>query len=82
MEFALWILFGALAGWLTSMIMQTDPEQSTLADISIGVMGALVGGFIMNLLGAPGNTGFNLYSLAVAMLGSIILLAVVRAFRT
>ncbi len=79
-EFVMWIVFGAMAGWIASMIMHE--EQGPIFDIIVGVMGALVGGFVITILGGPGTVGFNLYSLIVAMLGSVILLAVVRAFRT
>lgn len=81
MGILLWILFGALAGWLASILMKTDWEQGTLLDIVVGIVGAVVGGFIMNFFGQPGVTGFNLYSLIVAVIGAIVLLFLVRALR-
>lgn len=81
MEFIMWIIFGAIAGWIASMIMEGDPERGPIFDILIGVIGALVGGFVMNVLGSPSISGFNLYSLTVALLGSVILLAVVKALK-
>lgn len=79
MGILLWILFGAIAGWLASVIMKTNTQQGTLADIIIGILGAVVGGFIMNFFGEAGVTGFNLYSLVVAVVGAIILLALKHA---
>jgi uncharacterized membrane protein YeaQ/YmgE (transglycosylase-associated protein family) len=74
MELLFWIVLGGLAGWLASIIMKTDRQQGLLMNIVLGVIGAIVGGFIMNLLGAPGVTGFNAYSLIVAVIGAVILI--------
>lgn len=74
MNIILWIVFGALAGWLASLIMGTDARQGWLLNVVLGVIGALVGGFIMNAFGAPGVTGFDIYSLLVAILGAVILI--------
>jgi len=81
MGIILWILFGALAGWIASLIMKTDGQQGTFANIAVGIVGALIGGFLMSLLGQSGVTGFNLYSLLVAVLGSVLLLWIVGAAR-
>lgn len=81
MGILLWIIFGALAGWISSIIMKTDHGQGTGADIIMGIIGAVVGGFIMNALGQSGVTGFNLYSLAVAVIGAIIVIYIGRAIR-
>ncbi len=81
LNIVLWILFGALAGWLASVIMGTNASMGAGANIVVGIIGALIGGFIMNALGRSGVTGFNLYSLIVAIIGAIVLLAIVRVFR-
>ncbi len=81
MGLLLWILFGALVGWIASLVMKTDAEQGLLLDIVVGVAGAGVGGFIMSVLGASGVQGFNLYSFLVALLGAVLLIAAVRALR-
>jgi uncharacterized membrane protein YeaQ/YmgE (transglycosylase-associated protein family) len=81
MGLLLWIIFGALAGWIASMVMGTDWEHGALTDIILGILGAIVGGFIMNLLGAAGVTGFNLYSLIVSIIGAIILIYIGRMMR-
>jgi uncharacterized membrane protein YeaQ/YmgE (transglycosylase-associated protein family) len=72
MGIILWIIFGGIAGWLASMLMKTS--HGALGDIVLGIVGALVGGFLMSILGASGVTGFNLYSLIVAVIGSVILI--------
>ncbi len=73
-----WIIFGALAGWIASLIMNTDQEQGALANIVIGIIGAMIGGFIARALGGSGVSGFNLGSLLVAILGSIVLLGLYK----
>jgi len=77
----LWIVFGALAGWIASMIMGRDAQMGALANIVVGIIGAILGGFIMNAFGAQGVTGFNLTSLIVAILGAVVLLFIVGLFR-
>lgn len=72
MNILLWILFGAAAGWLADIIMSSS--HGMLEDIILGIIGAIVGGFIMNSFGQPGVTGFNLYSLLVAVIGAAILI--------
>ncbi len=79
MGILLWIIFGALVGWVASMIMKSG--GGLLWDIVIGIIGAVVGGYIMNLLGYGDVSGFNLYSFLVALLGACILIAIVRAVR-
>jgi uncharacterized membrane protein YeaQ/YmgE (transglycosylase-associated protein family) len=81
MNIILWIIFGALAGWIASIIMGRNAQMGALANIIVGIVGALIGGFIMNAFGAQGVTGFNLTSLIVAILGAIVLLFLVGLFR-
>jgi uncharacterized membrane protein YeaQ/YmgE (transglycosylase-associated protein family) len=80
LDLILWIAFGALVGWIASMIMGTNEEQGAVANIIVGIVGALLGGAIGRALGGPGVTGFNLPSLFIALLGSVILLFFVRMF--
>ena len=80
MNILLWIIFGALAGWIASLIMRTDEEQGALANIIIGIIGAFIGGFIGRMLGGPGVTGFSFGSLILAVLGSVILIFFIRLF--
>ncbi len=76
-----WIIIGALAGWLASMVTGNDGKMGAFANIGVGVIGGLIGGFVMNLLGGTGITGFNLWSLLVAFIGSLILLWIVNKIR-
>jgi uncharacterized membrane protein YeaQ/YmgE (transglycosylase-associated protein family) len=74
------ILFGALVGWIASLIMGTDAKQGALANIALGIIGAMLGSFIAGLIGGNGVTGANISSFAWALLGSVILLGIYRAF--
>ena len=79
MGIILWIVFGALVGWIASMVMESS--GGLVWDIVVGIVGAVIGGFIMSLFGDSGVNGFTLYSFLVALLGACILIAVVRAVR-
>jgi uncharacterized membrane protein YeaQ/YmgE (transglycosylase-associated protein family) len=78
-----WIIIGAIAGWLASIVMRTNRSQGLLADIVVGIVGGLIGGFILNALGVGGAvTGLNLASLLTAFIGAVVLLALLRLFRS
>lgn len=81
MNILLWIVLGGIAGWIASVVMKTREEQGLLMDIVVGIVGAFVGGLLFGLLGGQGVTGFNIYSLLVAIVGAIVLLAIVKAVR-
>jgi uncharacterized membrane protein YeaQ/YmgE (transglycosylase-associated protein family) len=81
MGIILWIIFGALVGWITSMFMGTNQAQGLGQDIVVGIIGALLGGWLMSLVGKVGITGFNVYSFIVAVIGAVILIIVVKALR-
>lgn len=81
MGIILWIIFGAIVGWIASIIMKTDAQQGTILNILVGIVGAVVGGWIMTFFGQSGVTGFNLYSFAVAIIGAVAFIAVFRAIR-
>ncbi len=76
-----WIILGAIAGWLASIIMGVNDRQGCIINIVVGIVGAFIGGLIMNFIGGQGVTGFNLPSLLVAVLGAVVLLAIVRVVR-
>lgn len=76
----LWIVFGALAGWIASIIVGTNRQQGAVGNIVVGIVGAMIGGWLARTLGGSGITGFNLGSLLVAILGAVILLVVVKLF--
>jgi uncharacterized membrane protein YeaQ/YmgE (transglycosylase-associated protein family) len=81
MNFILWIVLGALAGWIASIIMGRNDQMGCLSNIVVGIVGALIGGFVMQSFGAQGVTGFNIPSLIVAVVGAIILLFIVGLFQ-
>lgn len=76
----MWLIVGALAGWIGSKVMGTDARQGGLANVIVGVIGAVVGGFAARAFFGdnPGNNGF-LASLLVSVVGAVILLAVYKA---
>ncbi len=74
-----WIVVGLIAGALGKLIMPGDDPGGFIVTTLIGMAGALVGGFVVSILGGAGATGFNIWSILVATLGSIILLAIYRA---
>ena len=76
MGILLWIVFGAIVGWIASLIMKSG--GGILMDIILGIVGAVVGGFIFSLFGGEGITGFNLYSMIIAVIGAIIVVWVGR----
>jgi uncharacterized membrane protein YeaQ/YmgE (transglycosylase-associated protein family) len=74
-----WIIFGALAGWVASLIAGTNQRQGCLLNIVVGIVGAFIGGFLMDQIrGEPMDFGFNLGSFIVAVLGAVILLLIVN----
>ena len=80
MNIIIWLIFGALAGWIASMIMGTNARQGWLANIIVGIVGAFIGGLIMSAFGQPGVNGFDLYSILVAIGGAVVLLFLYRMF--
>ena len=77
-----WIIVGAIAGWLASIVMRTNASQGLLTDIIVGILGGVIGGFLLNLLGVGGAvTGLNLGSILVAFIGAVVLLALLRMLR-
>ena len=76
MDILLWIVLGLVAGFLASMVMKGG--YGLLGDIIVGVVGALLGGWLFSLFGAGGVTGFNLWSIFVAFVGACVLIALLR----
>lgn len=70
------IILGLIAGWIASAI--TRSPNGFWMDMILGVLGAIVGGFVMTLFGQPGVTGFNVYSLIVAVVGAVVLIWIGR----
>ena len=80
MDILIWIIFGALAGWIASIIMQKNKKMGAIANIVVGIVGAFIGGYIMELFGVEVEAGFNFTSLLVAILGAVVLLWVLGLF--
>jgi uncharacterized membrane protein YeaQ/YmgE (transglycosylase-associated protein family) len=77
MNLIIWLLMGALVGWLASMVMHTDARQGALLNIVVGIIGAMIGGF---LLGGPtiNSNALNLTAVLVSFVGAVVLLAIVN----
>ena len=80
MSYLAWIILGLLAGFIGSKIVNKSGEGLFL-DIILGIVGAVVGGWLFTMFGASGVTGLNLYSIAVAVVGAIAVLVVYHAIR-
>ncbi len=76
-----WIIFGALAGWIASIITGRNNRMGCIANIVVGIAGAFIGGFLMSFIGGGGVSGFNLYSFFVAVIGAVALLVIVGFFQ-
>ena len=76
-NFIVWLLLGALVGWLASMVMRTDAQQGAILNIVVGIIGAMIGGF---LLGGPtiNSNALNLTAILVSFVGAVVLLAIVN----
>ena len=73
-----WLILGGVAGWLASIITNRNDRQGCLMNIIVGIVGCAIGGGVVGIFGAGGVRGFNLWSLFVAVLGAVILLAFVN----
>jgi uncharacterized membrane protein YeaQ/YmgE (transglycosylase-associated protein family) len=84
MNFIIWLVIGGLVGWLASVVMKTDAQQGVVLNIVVGIIGALLGGWLLAPLFGTGtiNQGdFSLSGLLVSFLGAVILLAIVNLVR-
>jgi uncharacterized membrane protein YeaQ/YmgE (transglycosylase-associated protein family) len=80
MSFLAWIILGLLAGFIGSKLVNRRGEGLIL-DVFLGIVGAIVGGWLFNRFGAAGVTGLNIYSLLVAVVGAVLVLVVYHAVR-
>ena len=76
-----WIIMGGLAGWVASLIMKKDGSMGIGANILVGIVGAFVGGFLTSYIVGWDITGFNMSSFLVAVLGSVVLLAIINLIK-
>ncbi len=74
-----WIIFGALAGWIASNIAGKSRRQGCVTNIVVGIVGAFLGGVIFSTIGGQGVTGFNIWSLFVAVIGAVAFLSILNA---
>lgn len=81
MGILLLILFGGLVGWIASMVMGTDAQQGIVLNVIVGIVGSVIGGWLVGYFGGAGVSGFNLYSFLVSVLGAVVLIAVVKLLR-
>jgi uncharacterized membrane protein YeaQ/YmgE (transglycosylase-associated protein family) len=82
MGILVWLIVGGVVGWLASIVMRTDAQQGILLNVVVGIVGALLAGFIVSLLGIGTiNEGVSIATFLVSLVGAIILLAIVNLFR-
>ena len=84
MSFIIWIVIGGIIGWLASLVMRTDAQQGLFLNIVVGIVGALLGGWLISPLvgaGTINQNDFSLASLVVSFVGALILLAIVNLLR-
>ena len=84
MNFILWLIVGGIVGWIASKIMRTDAQQGLVLNVIVGIVGALLAGWLISPLVGEGtiNQGdFSVGSLLVSLVGAVVLLAIVNLFR-
>lgn len=85
MGIILWLVMGALVGWIASILMGTDGRQGALMNIVVGIVGAAIGGFLSRMIGGSGadiNNSLTVMSFVTSLLGAVVLLGILRAIRT
>lgn len=82
MNILLWIIFGAIAGWVATLLSSSTGSKGLVGNFIIGIIGSFIGGYVFSLFGGEGVTGFNIYSLLVAVIGAVITLGIVRLIRS
>jgi uncharacterized membrane protein YeaQ/YmgE (transglycosylase-associated protein family) len=84
MNLIIWLVVGGLLGWIASKIMRTDAQQGVILNVVVGIIGALLGGWLLAPLfgtGTINSSDFSIAGLLVSLLGAVILLAIVNMFR-
>jgi len=83
MNIIIWLIIGGIVGWLASLVMRTDAQQGIILNVVVGIVGALIAGFVVSpLVGIPSiNAGISIGSILVSLVGAIILLAIVNLVR-
>lgn len=83
-SFIIWLIIGGIIGWIASLIMKTDAQQGVLLNVIVGIVGALLGGWLASMLGIGGGTindGISFTSILISLIGAVVLLAIVNLFR-
>ncbi len=84
MNFIIWLIVGGLIGWVASMIMKTDAQQGIFLNVVVGIVGSMLGGWLISPLigaGTINQSDFSLAGLFVSLVGAVVLLAIVNLFR-
>ncbi len=84
MNFIIWLIVGGIIGWIASMIMRTDGQQGIVLNVIVGIVGALLAGWLLTPLlgsGTINQNDFSLSGLLVSLLGAVVLLGIVNLFR-
>ena len=83
MGILIWLIVGGIVGWLASLIMRTDGQQGIILNVVVGIVGALLAGWLISPLVGLGtiNQGISIASIVVSLIGAIILLAITNLFR-
>ena len=81
LSFIAWIIIGGLSGWIASKIKGTDAQQGIFLNIVVGVIGGLLGGFLLSLFGVDVASAGWIFSFITCLIGAVILLSIVRAVR-
>lgn len=80
MNLIIWLIVGGIIGWLASLLMRTDAQQGMLLNVIVGIVGAVLGGFLVGG-GTINQSDFTISSLAVSLVGAVVLLAIVNLIR-
>lgn len=83
-NFLIWLVVGAIIGWIASLIMNTDGRQGTIIDIVVGVVGAFLAGLVLTPMlgiGTINDNNFSIPSLLVSLVGAVVLIAIVKVLR-
>ncbi|WKZ30365.1 MAG: GlsB/YeaQ/YmgE family stress response membrane protein [Candidatus Dojkabacteria bacterium] len=80
MNFIVWIIFGAIAGWIANTFVFKE-QSGFLSNVVLGIAGSVTGGLLFEYFGGQGITGFNLYSMLVAVVGAIVLVGAINLIK-
>ena len=84
MNFIIWLIVGGVLGWVASLIMKTDGQQGIILNVVVGIIGALIAGFVIAPMfgtGTINSSDFSISGLLVSLVGAVVLLAIVNMFR-